>query len=197
MHLQGYRFNLSFTMMTYFEQYMTGPGHMLRAVGALGLLPLLVAAGDNVCRLCTPTDTSTQAENVREIPLSLEISNKLDFSRAALSGPGGGAIDLDPQSGSRRVDGGMVDLGGSALAGTAIVRGEPGRAIRIDMPATARMTSSTGGVVEITGLRTTLSASPRLDQMGRLEFSFGGKLLVRGNAAGTFRARIPITVQYE
>ena len=101
---------------------------MLRAVGALGLLPWLVAAGDDVCRLCKPTDTSTRAEIAREIPLSLEISTKLDFSRAALSGSGGGAIDLDPQSGSRRVDGGMIDLGGSALAGTAIVRGEPGRA---------------------------------------------------------------------
>ena len=170
---------------------------MLRAVGALGLLPLLVAAGDDVCRLCKRADTSAQAEIAREIPLSLEISTKLDFSRAALSGSGGGAIDLDPQSGSRRVDGGMVDLGGSALAGTAIVRGEPGRAVRIDMPATARMTSSNGGVAEITGLRTTLSANPRLDQTGRLEFSFGGKLLVRGNTSGTFRARIPITAQYE
>jgi Domain of unknown function (DUF4402) len=169
----------------------------LRALVALGLLPLLVAAGDDACRLCKPSEISTQSEAVREIPLTLEVSTKLDFSRAALSGAGGGAIDLDPQSGSRRVDGGMIDLGGSALAGTAIVRGEPGRAVRIDMPVSARMTSSTGGVVEIAGLRTTLGASPRLDQTGRLEFSFGGKLLVRGNVSGTFRARIPITAQYE
>ena len=170
---------------------------MLRAVGALGLLPLLVAAGDDGCRLCKPSDAGVQAQMAREIPLTLEISTKLDFSRAALSGSGGGAIDLDPQSGSRRVDGGMVDLGGSALAGTAVVRGEPGRAVRIDMPTSAKMTSSTGGVVEIAGLRTTLSSHPRLDQNGRLEFSFGGKLLVRGIASGTFRARIPITAQYE
>ncbi len=170
---------------------------MLRAVGALGLLPLLVAAGDDACRLCKPSDTAVQAEAVREIPLTLEISTKLDFSRAALSGSGGGAIDLDPLNGSRRVDGGIIDLGGSALAGTAVVRGQPGRAVRIDMPASARMTSSTGGIVEISGLRTTLSSHPRLDQSGRLEFSFGGRLLVRGNASGTFRARIPITAQYE
>jgi Domain of unknown function (DUF4402) len=170
---------------------------MLRALMALGLLPLLVAAGDDACRLCKPSDAVTQAEMAREIPLTLEISTKLDFSRAALSGAGGGAIDLDPMNGSRRVDGGMIDLGGSALAGMAIVRGQPGRAVRIDMPVSARMTSSTGGVVEIAGLRTTLGANPRLDQSGRLEFSFGGKLLVHGNASGTFRARIPITAQYE
>lgn len=169
---------------------------MLRAVGALGLLPLLVAAGDDICRLCKPAETAP-TEIRREIPLSIEISTKLDFSRAALSGSEGGAIDIDPQNGNRRVDGGMVDLGGPALAGSAVVRGEPGRPIRIDMPTQARMTSSTGGVVEITGLRTSLKAQPRLDQTGRLEFSFGGRLIVTGNASGTFRARIPITAQYE
>lgn len=176
---------------------MTGPGHKLRALGALGLLPLLLAAGDGACRLCKPDEAGEQALVEREIPLSIEITTKLDFSRAALSGSGGGQIDVDPQSGSRRVDGGIVDLGGSALAGTAVVRGMPGRGVRIDMPNSARMTSSTGGVVEITGLRTSLTSSPRLDQTGRLEFSFGGRLVVRGNASGTFRARIPITAQYE
>lgn len=170
---------------------------MLRAYIALGLLPLLAAAGAETCRLCKPDDAIAQAEIRREIPLTLEISTKLDFSRAALSGVGGGVIELDPISGARRVDGGMIDLGGSALAGMAVVRGEPGRAVRIEMPTSARMTSSTGGVVEIVDLRTTLTANPRLDQGGRLEFSFGGKLLVRGNVSGTFRARIPITAQYE
>jgi Domain of unknown function (DUF4402) len=176
---------------------MTGPGHKLRALGALGLLPLLLAAGDDACRLCKPANTSESAAIEHEIPLSIEITTKLDFSRAALSGSGGGEIVVDPQSGSRSVDGGMIDLGGSALAGAAVVKGEPGRPVRIDMPANAKMTSSTGGVVEVIGLRTSLSGNPRLDQAGRLEFSFGGRLIVRGNASGTFRARIPITVQYE
>ena len=170
---------------------------MLRAVGALGLLPLLVAAGDDACRLCTSSEVAEQVIAKREIPISIEITTKLDFSRAALSGAGGGAIDLDPHNGTRSVDGGIVDLGGAALAGTAVVRGEPGRNVRIDMPGTARMTSSNGGVVEIAGIRTSLTSVPRLDSAGRLEFSFGGKLLVRGNASGTFRARIPITAQYE
>jgi hypothetical protein len=170
---------------------------MLRALSALGLLPLLVAAGDDACRLCTSAVPLAQDESVREIPLTVEISTKLDFSRAALSGTGGGAIELDPHNGSRHLDGAIVDLGGPALAGTAVVRGEPGRMVRIDMPVSARMTSSAGGMVEITGLRTSLTANPRLDQAGRLEFSFGGTLLVRGNASGTFRARIPITAEYE
>ena len=157
---------------------MTGPGHMLRAVGALGLLPLLVAASDDVCRLCSGPTPTEQALEKREIPVTLEITTKLDFSRAALSGTGGGAIELDPQSGGRRVNGGIIDLGGSALAGKAIVRGEPGRSVRIDMPGSAQMTSSTGGVIEIAGLRTNLGGRTRLDSTGRLEFSFGGRLLV-------------------
>ena len=118
---------------------------MLRAVGALGLLPLLVAAGDDACRLCTSSDVTEQVIAKREIPISIEITTKLDFSRAALSGAGGGAIDLDPHNGTRSVNGGIVDLGGAALAGTAVVRGEPGRNVRIDMPGTARMSSEAAG----------------------------------------------------
>lgn len=176
---------------------MTGPGHKLRAVGALGLLPLLLAAGDGACLLCTREGMQLAELADRSTPLSIEITTKLDFSRAALPESGSGEIDLDPQSGSKTVKGGMVDLGGAALAGTAIVKGEPGRTVRIDLPSTARMTSSTGEVVEITGLRTSLAGGSRLDSSGRLEFSFGGTLVVRGHVSGTFRARIPITAQYQ
>ena len=177
---------------------MTGPGHKLRAVGALGLLPLLLAAGEDTCLLCTSNETQLAAVAERSnLPLTIEITTKLDFSRAALPASGGGEIDLDPQSGNKRVIGGMVDLGGAALAGTATVKGEPGRAVRIEMPSNARMTSPTGGVIELTGLRTSVMAGSRLDSAGRLEFSFGGTLVVRGHASGTFRARIPITVQYQ
>ncbi len=168
---------------------------MLRAVGALGLLPLLMGAGEEVCRFCTPTDTPYQASAGREIPISIDITTKLNFSRAALSGAGIGEIEIDPEN-NRRVEG-LVDLGGPSLAGTAVVRGEPRRPVRIDMPATIRMTSSTGGSIEISELHTNLSGAPQLDATGTLHFSFGGRLLVRGNVAGTFRGRIPITAQYE
>lgn len=176
---------------------MTGPGRKLRAVGALGLLPLLLAAVEGPCLLCARQDSVSSAVAERDIPLLIEITTKLDFSRAALAASGGGEIDIDPHSGNKRVDGGMVDLGGAALAGTARVTGTAGRSVRIDMPTSARMTSASGGVVEITGLRTSLTGDARLDSTGALEFSFGGRLIVRGNVAGTFRARIPITAQYQ
>lgn len=176
---------------------MIGPDHKRRALTVLMLVPLLMAAGEESCLLCTKTQESAEVASARATPLSIDITTQLDFSRAALSGGGGGQIDVDPQNGSRRVDGSIIDLGGPAFAGTAVVRGEPGRAIRIDMPATANMTSSTGAVIKIVGLRASIVGNPRLDREGRLSFSFGGKLVVQGNASGTFRARIPITAQYE
>ena len=170
---------------------------MLRAVGALGLLPLLIAASDDVCRLCSAASQTEQAAQKSEVPVTIEITTRLDFSRAALTGASDGAIELDPQGGGRRFDGGLVDLGGAAFAGIAVVRGEPGRTVRVDLPNTAQMTSSNGGSIQITGLRTSIGSRSRLDSTGRMEFSFGGRLVVRGNVSGTFRARIPITAQYE
>ena len=176
---------------------MAGSSHKLRAMAALGLLPLLLAAVDGPCLLCASEKPSPSADAESDIPLSIEITTKLDFSRVALTGSGGGEIDIDPHGGYKRVKGGVIDLGGAAFAGTARVTGTPGRIVRIDMPPSATMTSASGGVVEITGLRTSLSGSERLDSTGSLEFSFGGRLVVRGNVTGTFRARIPITAQYQ
>jgi Domain of unknown function (DUF4402) len=132
-----------------------------------------------------------------EVPLNVEIRTQLDFSRAATGGSGGGQISIDPDSGSRRVEGDVVDLGGSALAGSAVVTGTPGRAVRIDMPLSIRMTGSSGGSIEITNLRTNLPPGPKLDHFGRLEFFVGGDLRISGSVAGTFRGRIPITAEYE
>jgi Domain of unknown function (DUF4402) len=132
-----------------------------------------------------------------DAPLNVEIRTQLDFSRAASGGSGGGQISIDPSSGARNVAGDVVDLGGSALAGSAIVTGAPGRTVRIEMPFTIRMTGANGGAIEITNLRTNLPPGPKLDSFGRLEFSFGGDLRITGDVAGTFRGRIPITAEYE
>jgi Domain of unknown function (DUF4402) len=177
---------------------MTGPGHILRVCVALLLIPLPLKASDDLCRLCTPSDNVSNAPDKREVPISIDITTQLDFSRAALfNRANGGAIEVDPNSGSRTVNGGLVDLGGSSLVGTAVVRGEPGRLVRIDLPNSVRMTSSAGGMIEVAGLRTNLTHMPQLDSTGRLSFSFGGRLIVRGDVSGTFRGRIPITAQYE
>jgi hypothetical protein len=153
-----------------------------RILNSILLVPLLCGGADG---------------EPREIPISIDITTQLDFSRAAIADKNGGNIRVDAQSGSRSVDGGLVDLGSFGLAGTAVVRGEPGRGVRIDMPASIRMTSSTGGQIDITDLRTNLAAAPRLDSFGQLSFAFGGKVQVHGTVSGTFRGRIPITADYE
>lgn len=131
------------------------------------------------------------------IALNVEIKTQLDFSRAATGRSGMGRISIDPKNGTRQLSGDVVDLGGSALAGSALVTGEPGRAVRIEIPRNIRMTGTHGGSVEITNLRTSLPPAPKLDAFGRLEFAFGGDLEVRGSVAGTFRGRIPISAEYE
>ncbi len=130
-------------------------------------------------------------------PLQVEIRTQLDFSRATTGGKGGGRISIDPDNGARHIAGDLVDLGGSALAGSATVTGEPGRQVRIDMPLSVRMTGTHGGVIEITNLRTNLMPGAKLDSFGRLEFAFGGDLKIDGSMTGTFRGRIPITAEYE
>lgn len=137
------------------------------------------------------------AQEANEIPLQVEIRTQLDFSKAASGGSGGGRISIDPTNGTRQMAGDIVDLGGSALAGSAVVTGEPGRSIRVDLPMSIRMSGSSGGAIEIRNLRTNLPPHAKLDGFGRLEFNFGGDLEIKGSVAGTFRGRIPITAEYE
>jgi Domain of unknown function (DUF4402) len=137
------------------------------------------------------------ASEPNEIPISLEITTNLSFSRAALTSDHNGQIRIDPLTGSRQLGGGIIDLGGAALAGSATVHGEPGRAIRVEMPQTVSMSSSTGGAIEISDIQTNLSPAPRLDNFGTLIFQFGGRISVSGNVSGTFRGRVPITAEYE
>ncbi len=144
------------------------------------------------CRLCTTATGGTAAAQ----PLQVDIINGLTFSRAAHTGSGKGRISV-AADGASNIGGGLIALGGYAVAGSAVIHGEPGRYIRIDLPARVEMTSSTGGKVEIANLRTSLGLHPQLDASGQLTFSFGGDLNVDSDLSGKFRGRIPITAEYE
>jgi hypothetical protein len=166
---------------------------MLRAILPLLLLaccslPLVSAAAER-------DPFATAPDEARR--LKIEIRSSLDFSRATSTSSKGGMIAIDPDSGARSSSGDAIDLGGSPFAGSALVTGEPGRAVSIDMPSTIRLTSASGGSMQIVNLRTNLPPAPKLDINGRLEFSFGGDLQLKGNVAGQFRGRIPITAEYE
>ncbi|MFT4027439.1 MAG: DUF4402 domain-containing protein [Novosphingobium sp.] len=131
-----------------------------------------------------------------ERPLTIEITSGLEFSRLAMTGQDDGQAQIDARTGSRRVAGGLVGLGGMTVQGRGRITGTPLRSVRIDLPAQVGMTTPGGGRAELSGLATDLPDFPMLDASGVLEFSFGGKLRVQAGAGGTFRARIPISVDY-
>jgi hypothetical protein len=82
------------------------------------------------------------------------------------------------------------------MVGEAHVRGEPGRAIRVDLPRHLELHSMSGGRISIDEIVTDLPADPRLDSVGNLSFRFGGRIRYSGNNDGDFRGELPITVEY-
>ncbi|MDE2596098.1 MAG: DUF4402 domain-containing protein [Sphingomonadales bacterium] len=168
---------------------MVRPAPLLLALMLLAC-PAPGAAQD--CALCFGSGPGEAGAR----PLSIEITSDLTFSRMALTGQGEGSASIDPQTGSRRVEGGMVELGGVTVQGHGRITGEPNRRVRVEMPASVSMSTSQGGTAELTDLTTDLPAWPMLDATGSLEFSFGGRLRMRGNMGGNLRGRIPISVDY-
>lgn len=165
------------------------------ACAALALVFSSPASASDPCLLCSG-ETRTLHEEATT-PLSVEIDTSLDFDRIALSGPGGGTVSIDALTGRRSVSGELVELGGMAVQGTATVRGEPGRAIRIELPAAVTLHSSEGGSADLTELKADLPGGARLGRDGSLRFSFGGRLSLRGDAGGDYRGRIPLSVDYQ
>lgn len=164
-------------------------------------LSILPGQAHAQCRLCAtsaePHSVSRAASGKPEIPLQIEITTDLDFSRLALLGSSGGVVSIDPMSGDRQIRGGIANLGGMALHGEGRLTGEPGRSVRIYLPERIQLSAPNGSTAELERLETNLPELARLDQTGRLTFAFGGQLRVRGDASGQFRGRIAITADYE
>src|SRR3990170_4771251 len=167
---------------------MTRPGPVLAAAFAL-LSAAPAGADEPVCELC--------AMAVRpERPLEIEIESGLQFSRLALTGQADGAAEIDPQTGEKRVDAGMIDLGGLSYQGRARVTGTPLRPVRIELPQRVQLRSPDGAEAELTGFVTDLPPVAMLDENGTLEFAFGARLSSQGARSGNFRGRIAIRVDY-
>jgi hypothetical protein len=169
---------------------MTRPGPVLAAAIAL-VSAAPAAADDPACATCT-ADVFEREER----PLDIEIESGLQFGRLALRGRADGAAQIDPQTGQNRVDGNMIDLGGATYQGRARVTGEPLRPVRIELPTTVLLRSSTGGEARLSDFVTDLPPVAMLDENGVLEFSFGARLTSQGARGGDFRGRIRISVDY-
>lgn len=159
----------------------------------LALLPAAPAVGQ--CRLCSgDTAALTSDAPAPAGPVRLEVETSLDFDQLVLTGPAGGVARLTPDGG-RLTSGALEALSARAMTGEVVIRGEPGRAVRVDLPSRIDLYGNSG-TLSISRITSDLSSSPRLDAQGRLRVRFGGELSVSGDAEGTYRGDVPITVDY-
>ncbi len=159
---------------------------------AAGSWPAAAAAQ---CRLCE-RPTTERAPPVAGKGIRLDIETSLNFDRLLLLGAGAGSAMIKPD-GSRAVYGSVVNLGPRAMVGTAVIYGEPGRTVRVDLPSRIELYSLGGGTISFDQVTSDLPALPRLDAAGRLSFRFGGRIQIGGDAEGDYRGNLPITVEYQ
>ena len=169
---------------------------VLLAVLALAASPAAVPSRAAAqCRLCDTPTIERAADSAGASSVRLEVEASLDFDRLIVTGPNGGTASLAPD-GSRSVSGAVTELTSRAMVGSAIIRGEPGRTVRISLPSRSVLHGLSGNSIAIDGIETDLPASARLDLNGSLSFRFGGRLQIIGDAEGDYRGDVPITVEY-
>ena len=176
---------------------------MRRAFALLAILAPVAGFGlagpvqaQAVCQLCTPEEGPARAAPPAR-PVKIDIDTELNFGLAAHDASGSGSIRIDPATGQRSTQGGLVALGGSGFRGSARITGQPFSRVRIDFPRTTRMHAPQGGSAEIVDLVASIPTVATLDATGQLSFSFSGRFAVSGGAEGDFRGRIAIVADYE
>jgi len=150
---------------------------------------------DGQCRLCSAPAT-TRDDNAPKQDVRIEIESSINFDRLILIGEGDGAAVIRPD-GSRAAEGAVSDVGPRAMVGTATVHGEPGRAVRVELPRRIELYSLSGSRISFDEVVSDLPSLPRLDSAGNLSFRFGGRIRISGDAGGEYRGDLPITVEYQ
>ncbi len=147
------------------------------------------------CRLCdTPTTSLDQSST--SMPIRLEVQARLDFDQIVLLDSARSGTARIAPDGTNSTSGSIGALSGRAMVGMVIVRGEPGRLVRIGLPETIQLHGLSGSSIRVRALTSDLPSATRLDSQGALRFRFGGELEVMGNAEGDYRGDVPITVEY-
>lgn len=168
---------------------------LLTLMALLGGALAMPAAAPAQCRLCA-TPTTEVSEDVAGQAVRIEVQARLDFDQVIITdSAGNGTARLLPD-GSTSTSGSIGALGGRAMVGSVMVRGEPGRLVRVGLPGSISLYGLAGGSIRLDSLVTDLPAQPRLDSQGTLHFRFGGALHVLGNVDGDYRGDVPITVDY-
>jgi len=145
------------------------------------------------CSLCAPVPAATDQKPAAPVKLDVEVN--LDFDRLVLAGSGDGSAELGPD-GVRNVSGSITAIGARAMVGEVVIRGEPNRYVRIELPRRIELQGYSGGVIRLESLRSDLPQMPQLDGNGRLKFRVGGVLHLTGDVSGEFRGDVTIDVDY-
>jgi hypothetical protein len=153
------------------------------------------AAAPAQCRLCNSPTTEANAEAAGAV-VRIEVQARLDFDQLVLMDSAGPGVARLLPDGSTSVSGSIGVVGGRAMVGSVIVRGEPGRLVRIGLPSAIALYGRSGGSIRLESLVSDLPSQPRLDSQGSLSFRFGGELHVQGDVSGDYRGDVPITVDY-
>ncbi len=165
-------------------------------VAAGVLAPAPGRAQDSViapCQLCSavPSDILNARPTV---PLRLQVETRLDFDKVVFEGTGSALLVLSP-NGAVQLSGATA-AGARTMPGSVLIRGEPGRAVRIDLPGKVILFGDGNGSISIDSLTTDLPSFPRIGDDGTLLFRFGGDLRLGGESDGAFRGSIDIVVDY-
>ena len=177
-------------------------GHCLAPVSfvalvAAGLVMPVAAEAQDIaapCRLCTPT-ADDQSDSRAVLPIRLEVATRLDFDKVVFSGLGEAQVALSPDGGSR-MSGAAAATGSRAMPGSVVIRGEPGRAVRVELPRQVDLYGDGSGTIRIESIVTDLPSFPRIGDDGTLAFRFGGDLRISGDGDGAFRGSVDILVEY-
>lgn len=174
---------------------MVGLKHRSMTI-AVGLAAALAMPGATTaqCRLCA-TPTTVRANPTGNLDVTLEVETSLTFGRLLLSGEGRGSASVNPD-GTTSASGAITMPAARVMAGSVTVRGEPGRAVRVELPQRATLYSLDGSQIQIRDMQSDLAGYPRLDGTGKLTFRFGGRIEAEGDVDGEFRGDLPITVEY-
>lgn len=145
------------------------------------------------CRLC-PAAPSNDTDRPAT-PLRLDVQTTLDFDRLVVAGNGSGRAEIRPDGG-RNASGAVSAMGARSMVGQVVIRGEPGRLVRIELPQSIILYGTAGGTIRVESVQSDLPAMPKLDSNGMLQFRFGGILEVEAGLDGEFRGDVRIDVDY-
>jgi hypothetical protein len=175
---------------------MTGRAFaLLSCVALLGGAFAMTGEAPAQCRLCAKPITEPTGEASSDL-VRIEVQARLDFDQLVMMDSGSPGVARLLPDGTTSVSGSVGVLGGRAMVGSVIVRGEPGRLVRIALPSAISLYGRSGGSIRLESLVSDLPAQPRLDSQGSLSFRFGGDLHVQGDVSGEYRGDVPIVVDY-